>query len=229
MKPGGSTHLNCGSTSPHGATRCARLWRRCIRFTLDLSLYYTHVGQQGFITVARTRPWVIRCIAPQPAEIPTDTDLQHLTSHTDVPLPPHLVNPGVPRSVSYAKYAAAFFAMSRSIRNRATSALSRASSICSDVTTNAPSLSPMLPSSPLRSCRTQLLRLAFGIFNTLTCWAIAYGRQNSLPRPYSIEHGPTVVQDPSPLSAWNTSTLVPHRIPCPSGALLALVFLHLRQ
>ena len=46
-------------------------------------------------------------------------------------LPSHLVYPGVPRSVSCAKYAAAFFAMSRSILKRAFSALRRASSICS--------------------------------------------------------------------------------------------------
>ena len=43
-----------------------------------------------------------------PSEVPAGAD-QHLAGNTWRVLLAHLVNPGVPRSVSYAKYAAAFF------------------------------------------------------------------------------------------------------------------------
>jgi hypothetical protein len=60
-----------------------------------------------------------------------------------------------------------FFAMSRSIFSRATSALSLAISACSGVTTGAARPSAVIPNWPLASARTQLVRLALGIPSVL--------------------------------------------------------------
>ena len=67
-----------------------------------------HVRQQCFVAVAPGRFTVTRLPPAQPVEVPTGADLQHPAGHTHWVQISHLVNPGVPRSVSCAKYAAAF-------------------------------------------------------------------------------------------------------------------------
>lgn len=104
--------------------------------------------------------------SPITINMPVVTDLQHFAADAHRILPSHLVDPGVPRSVSCAKYAAAFFAMSRSILRRATSALSLASSICSGDTVAAFAVPAPWVSPSLASWRTQLLRLALGMPST---------------------------------------------------------------
>lgn len=64
-----------------------------------------------------------------------------------------------------------FFAMSRSIFRRATSALKRASSICSAVTTGAFWLGTTPPNCPLASRRTQLDTFDDGMPSTLATTA----------------------------------------------------------
>src|SRR5216684_894903 len=59
---------------------------------------------------------------------------QHLALHRHRPAPPMAFDPGVLHSDSFAKYAVAFFRMSRSIFVRASSARKRLISICSGLT-----------------------------------------------------------------------------------------------
>ena len=89
---------------------------------------------------------------------------QHLAGQGDGPVGFVAGNPGVLHSDSRAKYAVAFFRISRSIVMRANCALRRASSICSALT----GLSPAPVSWPLALSLTQLSRLALGMPNTLT-------------------------------------------------------------
>ena len=120
-------------------------------FALDLGVDGTDVRQQGFIAVESARAAAAMTILSpaQSVEVPAGADLQHPAGHAHRVTVLHLVNPGVPRSVSCAKYAAAFFAMSRSMRRRAFSARSRAISICSGETLVALSALPTSSSSSL--------------------------------------------------------------------------------
>ncbi len=143
-------------------------------FTLDLGMDGADVGQHSFVTVPGAGPASHVPWAAQPVEVTAGADLQHAAGDARRVLLPHLVNPGVPRSVSCAKYAAAFFAMSRSILRRATSARKRAISICSGETRTALSSPPTPLNAPLAAWRTQLPRLALGIPNTLATTAMAW-------------------------------------------------------
>src|SRR5690606_37793373 len=99
-----------------------------------------------------------------PAVVTAFTDCQHTAHRTDRPAALHFLNPGVLCSVSCAKYAAAFFAMSRSILSCATSARTRALSIRSaDTAPGAVVGVATTPSSPRCCWRTQLPKLAFGM------------------------------------------------------------------
>src|SRR5690606_9664332 len=88
---------------------------------------------------------------------------QHSAHRSHRPMAFHFLNPGVLCSVSCAKYAAAFFAMSRSMRSCTTSARKREISICSALTEAVEAGFSLPPNWPRRCWRTQLLRLAFGI------------------------------------------------------------------
>ena len=77
-------------------------------FLLDFGMDGTHVSQQGLVAVTPRCCGAIGLVVALPGEVPAGTDLQHLTGDARRILLSHLVNPGVPRSVSCAKYAAAF-------------------------------------------------------------------------------------------------------------------------
>ena len=85
-------------------------------------------------------------------------DAQYLANQRDRPHGAEQKNPGLLHSDSLAKYAVAFFRMSRSIFTRASSARCRASSICTALTGR----SPAPRNAPLSAPRTQLLSICLG-------------------------------------------------------------------
>ena len=106
-------------------------------FLLDLGVDGLDVHQQRFVANA----FVGTCFTGLGAafampvfKVATGADLQHLAGQCGRPLDFMFGNPRVLHSDSRAKYAVAFFKMSRSIVTRANCARSRASSICSGET-----------------------------------------------------------------------------------------------
>lgn len=119
-------------------------------FPLDFSVDGADVSQQSFNAVAPAGAASHVLWAAQPVEVAAGADLQHVAGDAHRVLLPHLLNSGVPRSVSCAKYAAAqYFAMWRSIRSRATFARKCAISICSGETRAAWSTPPALLNTSL--------------------------------------------------------------------------------
>src|ERR1035437_8197202 len=102
-------------------------------------------------------------------KVAAGTHPQHLALQADGPLALVPSDPGVPHPDSFAKYAVAFFKISRSILTRANSALSRASSICSALT----GLAPAPASLPWAARRTQLPSVGAGTPRILAVTALA--------------------------------------------------------
>ena len=119
-------------------------------------------------------------------KVAAGTDSQDAALQSDGPLVFVPGDPGIPRgfplvilhSASFAKYApeeiplgdaVAFFRMSRSILTRASSALSRARSICSALT----GLAPAPVSLPWADSRNQLSNVGVGMPSTFAVTALA--------------------------------------------------------
>src|SRR5690606_34967204 len=80
----------------------------------DLRVNGTHVRQQGFVALKPAGAMIRFTLTSLPVEVPAGADLQHLAHQAHRPcLAAHLPDPSVLCSTSCAKYAAAFFAMSR--------------------------------------------------------------------------------------------------------------------
>src|SRR5690606_15444165 len=130
-------------------------------FPLDLAVDGSDVNQHPLI---RQPPARRSAATALPTVVAALTDSQHPANRPDRPVALHFLNPGVLCSVSCAKYAAAFFAISRSILSCTTSARKRAISICSaDTAPGAVVGVATTPSSPRCCWRTQLPKLAFGM------------------------------------------------------------------
>ena len=82
------------------------------------------VNQQGGITEALARRnWMIRGFAPLTLEVAAGADVQHFALQRDRPTIFMPLNPGIPHADSRAKYAVAFFNISRSILTRASAVM----------------------------------------------------------------------------------------------------------
>src|SRR5690606_25672546 len=138
-------------------------------FFFDFSVNSSNIGQDAFIAKpARAARWRPLAATTPPVEESAVADIEHWAHRPDGPVRLHFLNPGVPCSVSCAKYAAAFFAISRSIVSRAFSALRRAISICSGVTAFSGFWAlPRPPISPRACWLSHLLKLAFGMPSVL--------------------------------------------------------------
>jgi len=122
----------------------------------------------------------------QPSIITTLGYLQNFTHRRNTILESHLFHDRVPGSDSFAKYAAAFFKMSRSILASASSRLTRASSI--SISVSGLCCFPTSFSLPSRSAFTQYrmvegaidnLRPTSGIFNPSSVTSFtAYSRSS---------------------------------------------------
>ncbi len=86
-------------------------------------------------TQALTRLCSLRWLPYKPCVVAARRNIKHAAQHREWVVESQLPDHRVPRSDSLAKYAVAFFKMSRSIRNSAFSRLSRDTSACSSVTT----------------------------------------------------------------------------------------------
>src|SRR5665811_221324 len=110
-------------------------------FLFDFGVDGLDVYQQGFVADAFVYPWLtgLGGVFSAPVfKVATGTDLQHLAGQCDRPLGLVVGNPGVLHSDSRAKYAVAFFKMSRSIFTLDNSARNRANSINSGLTGLSP-------------------------------------------------------------------------------------------
>ena len=129
-------------------------------------MYSSNVYQQGFVTDAFVGVWLAgftRIFAMPVLKVAAGADAQDGAADCDWPQAFVAGYPRVLHRVSRAKYAVAFFKMSRSILTRDSSARSRANSICSAVT----GLSPAPRSCPFLLSRTQLPKLWDGMPNIL--------------------------------------------------------------
>lgn len=127
----------------HAHTACHQLFPHFwpAVFLFDLSVDGQEVHQQGFVADALlyTRFAGRADIFATPVfKVATGADLQYLATQCDRPVGLVSCNPGVLHRDSRAKYAVAFFKMSRSILTLDSSARSRASSICSGLTGLSP-------------------------------------------------------------------------------------------
>jgi hypothetical protein len=143
-------------------------------FLFDLCMDGPNVDQQGFITDALVRPWLaglVRILAPPVLKVAAGADAQYVAGQRDGPASFVAGNPGVLHIDSRAKYAVAFFKISRSIFTRASSALNRASSICSGLT----GLSPAPLSWPLALSLTQFSKVTQAAPDDLRDTGATYG------------------------------------------------------
>lgn len=110
------------------------------------------VNQQSSVADALAgNRWIIRNSSPLMFKVTASTDIEHFALSANRPTAFVPFNPGVLHTDSRAKYAVAFFKMSRSIFTFASSALSRVNSICSALT----GLAPAPANWPFAACRTQ--------------------------------------------------------------------------
>ena len=86
--------------NPHTPGEQFLVHARPALLAFDLGMNGTHVRKQGLIAVAPKRPRAFGFTPAQPTEVPAGAHLQHLTGNAYWPFVSHLVNPGVPRSVS---------------------------------------------------------------------------------------------------------------------------------
>src|SRR5208337_3775362 len=104
----------------------------------------------------------------QPCVVSACRYFQHAAHRWDRILKSHILHPRVPGSDSFAKYAAAFFNISRSIFTSANSFFVRASSI--SISVSGLYVLPILPSLPALCAFTQFPNVDFGNDNcTAAC------------------------------------------------------------
>ncbi len=119
---------------------------------------------------------IVRSLVTQVRKVATGADFEQVAHHGNRPLLPVARYPGVLHEDSLAKYAVAFFRMSRSILTLASCARSRAKSICSALI----GLSPAPLSLPLLSSLTHFSSVCLGMPSTLAVTADTWPLLTSL-------------------------------------------------
>jgi hypothetical protein len=170
----------------HAVTSCHKFFLHFwpTVFTFDLCVDGADVGQQSFVAHALEGARLAgfpQAFTPSMLKVAAGADAQYVAGQRDGPMGFVTGYPGVLHRDSRAKYAVAFFRMSRSIFTRASSALSRANSICSGFT----GLSPAPLSSPLALSLTQFSKLALGMPSILAVTDAACPPLTSLVKHYA--------------------------------------------